>query len=242
MNLLGEVLKTDMALTSVSRAPGAFATSGIYPMNEQRKALAVVHLVSANMQAGDAIDIGIVDDMIAAPAASGALAALDAAASPSLIVFDHITAGVHVQALSIEFAAAADGAVVVNGVTFPYDAAPATAFEWTTAAQFAAAVTAAGLGLTAVAVGTVVTIRSTIPGDRDITVTETVTAIVAADVLTLEAVAYMEVDADELVNGSTGIRVVADNLAANTGTAILGAVLLRGDPRYAPVTQRVAAP
>jgi hypothetical protein len=42
MKLLSEVLKVDQALTSVSRASGAFATSGIYPLNEQRKALAVV--------------------------------------------------------------------------------------------------------------------------------------------------------------------------------------------------------
>lgn len=241
--LLSEVLKVDQAIVNQAVAPAAIAVSGLIPMGMHRKALVAFYLDSATVDGGDVIDIGIVDDTVVTPAASAALAVL--AAAGGTLAFEQITASAHVRAISIEFAAAGDGAVVVNGTTFTYAAVPATAFEWSTAAEFIIAVNAAGLGITATSGGgTVVILRSTIlagPGSVDITVTETVTAIIAADMVTLEAVAYLEVDASQCAPGATGIFVVIDNVAANTGTFNVVAAVLLGEPRDAPVIQSVAA-
>lgn len=240
MKLLHEMLKADVAIAPVSLAPAAFGISGLVPMNLHRKAMAIVQFSSATLQGGDVLDIGIVDDTVVAPAASGALAVLEAAGST--IAFEHITASDHATSMSVETVASADGAITINGTVFAYVAVPVLATDWSSAAELAIAITAAGLGLTAVDVGTVVTINSTIPGQTVITLTETVTAIVAADILTLSGVAYMEVDSSELAAGSTGIRIVVDNPVANAGTIVASVALVRGEPRYAPVDQAVAAP
>jgi hypothetical protein len=239
MKLLSEVLKVDQAIVPQAVAPAAIAVSGLFPLDMHRKALAVFNMVSTTMDGGDVLQIGIVDDTQVTPAASAALAALNVLGLT--LAYELVTASTRVTALSIETAASGDGAIVVNGTTFTWLAVPVLATDWNTAAQLAAAITGAGLGLTAVDVGTVVTIRSTIPGAVAITVTETVTAIIAADVLTLEAVAYLEVDASQCAAGATGIYIVFDNPVANTGTVTVAVDLLRGDPRYAPPAQAVAA-
>lgn len=240
MKLLSEVLKVDLAIPAQALAPAAQAVSDLFPMRLHRKLLAVVHLVAATLEDGDILDIGLVDDTQVVPAASGALAVLEAAGLA--VAFEHITASTHVASLWIETVGSADGAIVINGTTFAFVNPPVLATDWNSAATLAAAITAAGLGLTATDAGTEVTIVVDEPGATDITMTETVTNIIAADILTLEAVAYLEVDASALPVGATGVWIVVDNPVANTGTATLGAVVLRGEPRYAPVDQTVAAP
>ena len=238
--LLSEVLKVDQAIVGGAVAPGAIAVSRLIPMDMHRKALVAFGLTSANMDGGDVIDIGIVDDTVVTPAATAALAALNVAGNT--VAFEQITASIRVSSMSIELAAAGDGAVTINGTVFPYDAAPVLGSgEWDTAAALVIEIGTSGLGITAIAAGTVVTLTPTIPGSVDISVVSTVTAVIDADMLTLEAIAYLEVDASQFAPGATGFYVVLDNVVANTGTVAIGAILLRGEPRNAPVTQNVAA-
>jgi len=239
--LLGEILKIDQAVVPQALAPAAQGVSRPFPLARERKALFEVQLVAANFQDGDILDIGIVDDSIVAPAASGALAALVAAGSPAVMAFQNITASVQATVVSIETAASADGAITINGVVFTWAGVgvPGTGV-WNTAAQLAVEINTLLPTLLAADVGTVVTIQSAVAGEQTITVTETVTAIIAADLLTLQAVAYLEVDASQLTPGAGNILVVVDNPVANTGTVTASSALVRGNARYAPVPQAVA--
>lgn len=239
--LLSEVLKADMAVVPQVIAPAAMAISRFFQMNRERKALAIFQLLSADLQDGDILDIGIVDDSAVAPAASGDLAALVAAADPGVLAFQHVTASALMSVVSIDTTASADGAITINGVVFPYDAAPVVGSgEWDNAAALVIEINTLLPNLFAVAVGAVVTIISLVPGEQTITVTETVTAIIAGDLLSLQAVAILEVDASQLVPGATTIAAVVDNPVANTGTITASVALVRGDSRYAPVPQAVA--
>lgn len=239
--LLGEILKVDNIVVPQALAPAAQGVSRPYPVGRERKALFVLSLVSADLQDGDILDFGIVDDSIVAPAASAALAALVAAGSPAVMAFQNVTASVQVSVLSIETAASADGAITINGVVFTYDAAPVVGTgEWDDAAALVIEINTLLPTLLAAAVGTVVTIQSLVAGEQTITVTNTVTQITAVDVLTLEAVAYLEVDMAALTPGAANLVAVIDNVVANTGTVTASMALVRGNARYAPVPQAVA--
>jgi len=238
--LLGEMLKINSAIGPQTVAVGAIAVSRPYPMGRERKALFAISMVSATFDGGDILDIGIVDDSIVAPAATGALAALIAAGSPAVLAHGHIIASTGVSVITIETAASADGAITINGVVFPYNAAPALPGEWSTAAQLIVQINALLPDLLAtIPGGTVVMIVSRVAGEQTITVTETVTAIIAADMLTLQAVAYLEVGASQITPGAGNIAVVIDNLATSTGAVVASAALVRGDARYVPVPQAV---
>lgn len=239
--LLGEILKVDNIVVPQALAPAAQAISRAYPVGRERKALFVLSLVATTLIDGDVLDFGIVDDSIVAPAASGALAALVAAASPAVLAFQNVTASVRVSVLSIETAASADGAITINGVVFTWAGAavPGTGV-WNTAAELAIEINTLLPDLLAADVGTVVTIQSAIAGEQTITVTETVAAIIPADILTLEAVAYLEVDMSVLNPGAANLVAVIDNPVANTGTATVSIALTRGNARYVPVPQAVA--
>jgi len=242
MKLLGEILKVDNIVVPQALAPGAQGVSRPYPVGRERKALFVLSLVATTLIDGDILDFGIVDDSIVAPAASGALAALVAAGSPAVMAFQNVTASVQASVLSIETAASADGAITINGVVFTWAGVgvPGTGV-WNTAAELAAEInTLLPTLFAAVLAGTVVTIISAIAGEQTITVTCTVTAIIPADILTLEAVAYLEVDMSALTPGAANLVAVIDNIAANTGTATVSIALLRGNARYVPVPQAVA--
>jgi hypothetical protein len=164
-----------------------------------------------------------------------------AAADPGVLQFQHVTASLQVTVVTIDVAAAADGAITINGVVFPYDAAPTPGTgEWDDAAALAIEINTLLPNLLATDLGTVVTIISADAGAQTITVTETVTAVTAGDLLTLQAVAILEVDASALVPGATTIAVVVDNPVANTGTVTASVALVRGEHHYAPVAQAVA--
>lgn len=236
--LLSEELKFDMGINPQILAPNAMAISGEFPMTSMRKALFQVLITSADLQNGDVLDIGVVGDDVVAPAASGDLAVL--ALAEDTLLYENITASVRATAMSVDLTGAADGAITLNDVEFPYAAVPATDYEWDDDAALVAAINAAGLGLTATAPGAnVVTIESTIPGDKTITLTETVTAVGDADILTLQAIAYLEVDASRMGDAES-LLVVVDNPVANTGT-ITAAVACVRLPDYKPAAQAVAA-
>lgn len=240
MKLLGEILKIDQAIEPQDLAAAAMAISRFFPLGRERKVLVAILLVSANLDNGDVLDIGIVDDSVVAPAASGDLAALVAAGDVGVLAYDQITPSVRASVLSVDVAAAADGALTINGVVFPYDAAPvAGTGEWSTAAQLAVEINTLLPDLVAADAGTVVTIQSAVPGEQTITLTSTVTAVIDADIVTIQAVAYLEVDASQLVPGATTVAVVIDN-TGTTGTITASAALVRGDARYTPVPQAVA--
>ncbi|HUW32833.1 MAG TPA: hypothetical protein VM223_14595 [Planctomycetota bacterium] len=199
-----------------------------------------MQFVSPDLDRADIFDIGIVDDSAVAPAATTDLAALVAAADPGVRGYHQVVPGVQASVLSVELAAAGDGALTINGVVFPYDGAPTPGTgEWDDAAALVIEINTLLPNLLAAAVGTVVTIRSAVAGEQTITLTSTVTAVIDADVVTLEGVAYLEVDASELVPGATTIAVVIDN-TGTTGTITASATLVRGDARYVPVPQAVA--
>ena len=239
--LLQETLKADMAIIPQAIAPAAQAISRFFHLRRERKALAIVQIMSADLQDTDVLDIGIVDESAVAPAASGDLAALVAAADPGVLAFQHVTASVLATVVTIDTTASADGAITINGVVFPYDAAPVVGSgEWDNAAALVIEINTLLPTLHATAAGAVVTIVSTDPGDQTITVTETVTQITVGDLLTTQAIAILEVDASQLVPGATTIAVVVDNPVANTGTITASVALIRGDGRYNPVPQAVA--
>ncbi len=235
--LLSEELKFDMAIIPQALAPNAMTISGEFPMASMRKALFQILITSADLQNGDVLDIGVVGDDVVAPAVSGNLATL--ALAENTLLYENLAASARATAMSVDVTGAADGAITINGVEFAYAAVPATDLEWDDAAALAAAINAAGLGLTAVAgAGDVVTIQSAIPGDKTITLTETVTAIADAAILTLQAVAYLEVDATRMGDAES-LLVVVDNPVANTGT-ITAAVSCVRLPDYKPAAQAVA--
>jgi len=240
MKLLGEILKIDQAIEPQALAAAAMAISRFFPVARERKALVAIQFVSANLDNADVLDIGIVDDSAVAPAATGDLAALVAAADPGVLAYHQITPSVQASVLSVDVAAAADGALTINGVVFPYDGAPTPGTgEWDDANALAIEINTLLPDLVAAEVGTVVTIQSAVAGEQTITLTNTVSAVTDPDIVTLQAVAYLEVDATALVPGATTIAVVIDN-TGTTGTITASATLVRSNARYAPVPQAVA--
>lgn len=238
--LLGEALKINVAIPGTILAPGAQAISPFFPLGRERKALFAIDYLGTTFEETDILEVGIVDDSCVAPAASAALAALIAAADPGVLAAQTMTAGVAVTEIEMTLTGAADGILTINGVAFPWNAGPVPGTgEWDNAAALVIEIATLLPEVTATAAAEVVTLVSTIPGEVVITVVSTVTAAADADLLTFRQVAYLEVDADELVPGATTIAVVIDNVAANTGTLTASATLIRGNARYEPVPQAV---
>ena len=241
--LLSEILKVNTGIAPASVAHGNIAVSRLFPLGDkQRKALFAVTISSANLNNAQRIDMGIVDDTVALPAVTTNLATRYAAGDTLAYEDINPPAATRCTAMSVDLAGVpADGAITINGTVFPYAAVPATALEWSNRATLITAINAAGLGLTAAAgAGVVVTIISTIAGDKTITFTETVTAIAATDIIITQMVAYMEVDASQLNAGATGVYGVVD-YRAGAGAIVVSGALIRGHGRYTP-EQAVAVP
>jgi len=233
---LSEVLDVDMGIAPVSTAHSNIAISRMVPLGPgERKVMFPVTVISADLNNAQVIDIGIVDDTVAAIAATGDLATSEAAGDN--LVYSRLTAiaGLGVDSMSVDVTAAADGVITINGTVFPYDAAPATDLEWSNAATLVTAINGSGLGLTASAAGEVVTIISTVAGDQVIRFTTTVAAVAATDILILQFKAVMEVDASQmdLENGAAGVFGVVDFIAG-AGTIVVSAPAVRGAARYTP--------
>jgi len=239
--LLGEILKINQAIVPQALAPAAMAISRFFPVARERKTLVAVQFVSTDLNHADVFDIGIVDDSAVAPALTTELAALVAAADPGVMAYHQVMASVQASVLSVDVTGAADGAITINGVVFTWIAAVPVPADgtWVDAADLVLAIAALLPDLVATAAGEVVTIISAIPGEQTITLTSTVTLVIDADIVTLEGVTYLEVDASQLVPGATTIAVVIDNVGT-TGTITASATLVRGNARYVPVPQAVA--
>jgi hypothetical protein len=235
MRQLCEQAKVDVALTSQSlNGPG---TGSYYKLSDYRRALFVVEVGGMAVATTSVLQV---------------MQATDAAGSGAKVVGDAtctITANTRVAAATLTAAACAPGdTFAVNGITFTGAAAADlanrkfladAAKDGDTAASIAAAInhsTSGVPGVTAAADNGVVTITATEPGEATITVAGTAVRLVAA---TLRAVGYVEVEASylDLANGFDYIALQVTNSAATQ----TGAVVLRGDARYRPISQKVAA-
>lgn len=230
--LLSEINKVDIAIV-----PASFnnaSTGTYYNMGLRNKALFVWEV---GAMAAAVTSIGQV------------MQAKDAVGTDAEVVTNNaatITANTKVAAATLTAAAvqAAD-AVTINGITFT---AAATADldnrvfapgvdNTACAASLAAAInhaTAGVPGVTASAALAVVTLTSTEPGEVTITITDAAATITPA---TLRAIGYIECDTAYLKDGFNYVALrVTNNAAAQTG-----AILVRGENRYSPLTNQVAA-
>ncbi len=237
---LSEVLNVDMGIAPISRAHSNIAVSGEIPLGpDQRKVMFPVTVISADLNNAQVIDIGIVDDTVVTPAATGNLATREAAGET--LVYRRLGAGIAalgVVSMNVDVDGAADGVVTINGVNFPWNVAPtAGTNEWDDGTALIAAINAADLGITAAAGAGVdgVALTSTVIGGVEIRYSDTVTAVAATDILIYQFKAVMEVDASQMdiENGATGVYGVVD-FTAGAGTIVVSAPAVRGASRYTP--------
>ena len=245
-NRLYEIMKPITAITRVE--PGATTTTdsrGI-PLTHYRKAL--VRCRIGNQVAADTdVTCSVREADNAAGAASQNIG--DAAATPTVVfaqVADGCIADANIVRITCAGVAAADS-LIINGVTFT---AVATGndldqgeFDQTTSD----AVTGDNLvlcinnllpNLVATNNAGAVTIQSREPGAETITVTD-VDDITNTVPVTVEVVAYFEVDASALSEGYDRIVVRIATSATSTDTEVDADVIL-GDSRYKPPAQQAA--
>lgn len=230
--LLSEINKVDIAIV-----PASFnnaSTGTYYNMGLRNKALFVWEV---GAMAAAVTSIGQV------------MQAKDAAGTDAEAITNNaatITANTKVAAATLTVAAvqAAD-AVTINGITFTAAADadlanrkfavgannPACATSLAAAINHA---TAGVPGVTASAAQAVVTLISTEPGEVTITITDAAATITPA---TLRAIGYVECDTAYLKDGFNYVALRVTNSAA----AQTGAILVRGENRYSPLTNQVAA-
>lgn len=231
--LLSEINKVDIAIVPAS-INGA-STGAYYNLGLRNKALFVwetgamavaVTSIGQVMQAKDAAgtDAEVVTNNAATITANTKVAA-------ATLTVDTVVATnkVTINGLTFEAAAAAD----LANRKFAVGAADADC-----ATSLAAAInhaTAGVPGVTASAAQAVVTLTSTEPGEVTITITDaTAVRIVPA---TLRAIGYIECDTAYLKDGFNYVALRITNSAA----ALTGAILVRGENRYSPLTNQVAA-
>jgi hypothetical protein len=231
--LLSEINKVDIAIVPAS-INGA-STGAYYNLGLRNKALFVWE---TGAMAAAATSIGQV------------MQAKDAAGTDAEVVTNNaatITANTKVAAATLTVdTVVATNKVTINGLTFEAAAAADLANRNFAvgvdnagcAASLAAAInhaTAGVPGVTASAAQAVVTLTSTEPGEVTITITDaTAVRIVPA---TLRAIGYVECDTAFLKDGFNYVALRITNSAA----AQTGAVLVRGENRYSPLTNQVAA-
>lgn len=230
--LLSEINKVDIAIVPAS-IDGA-STGTYYNMGLRNKALFVWE---TGAMAAAVTSIGQV------------MQAKDAAGTDAEVVTNNaatITANTKVAAATLTVdTVVATNKVTINGLTFEAAAAAdlanrnfAAGVDNACATSLAAAInhaTAGVPGVTASAALAVVTLTSTEPGEVTITITDaTAVRIVPA---TLRAIGYVECDTAYLKDGFNYVALRVTNSAA----ALTGAILVRGENRYSPLTNQVAA-
>lgn len=233
--LLSEINKVDIAIVPAS-INGA-STGTYYNMGLRNKALFVweigaaaagVTSVAQVMQAQDAAGTG------AKPVTNNAatITANTKVAAATLTV-DTVVATNKVTVNGLVFEAAANADLAKR--KFAVGAADADC-----ATSLAAAInhaTAGVPGVTAAANAAVVTLTVDEPGEMTITITDaTAVRIVPA---TLRAIGYVECDT-AFLDHDAGFNYVALRVT-NSAAALTGAVLVRGENRYSPLTNQVAA-
>ena len=231
--LLSEINKVDIAIVPASI--NNVSTGPYYNLGLRNKALFVwetgamaagVTSVAQVMQAQDAAGTG------AKPVTNNAatITANTKVAAATLTV-DTVVATNKVTVNGLVFEAAANADLAKR--KFAVGAADADC-----ATSLAAAInhaTAGVPGVTASANAAVVTLTVDEPGEMTITITDaTAVRIVPA---TLRAIGYVECDTAFLDEGFNYVALKVTNSAA----ALTGAVLVRGENRYSPLTNQVAA-
>jgi len=230
--LLSEINKVDIAIVPASI--NAASTGTYYNMGLRNKALFVW---GVGAMAAAATSIGQV------------MQAKDAAGTDAEVVTNNaatITANTKVAAATLTVdTVVATNKVTINGLTFEAAAAADLANRKFAvgvdnagcAASLAAAInhaTAGVPGVTASAAQAAVTLISTEPGEVTITITDAAATITPA---TLRAIGYVECDTAYLKDGFNYVALRVTNSAA----ALTGAILVRGENRYSPLTNQVAA-
>lgn len=230
--LLSEINKVDIAIVPAS-INGA-STGPYYNLGLRNKALFVWE--TGAMAAG-VTSVGQVMQAQAA-AGTGAKAVTNNAAT--------ITANTKVAALTITCATVvATDEVTVNGLKFTAAAAedlPNRVFtvgvnDTACAASLVKAInhaTAGVPGVTATSALGVVTVTASDPGEVTVTAASPDATITVA---TLRAIGYVECDTAFLDKGFTHLALRVTNSAAT----LTGAILVRGENRYSPLTNQVAA-
>jgi len=232
--LVRETVRPDMCLRdfAIAAATDPPAVTGLMALGaNQRKAMFHVTVTSATLDNDGAFVMGIVDDTVALPAASGDLAALAAA---DRIKFGAIAAETLAQratSMTVAITAAA-GVVVVNGVVFTYDATPlAENLEWVALADLVDRINENVPGVTASDTGLLDLVVDEI-GDT-LSFSSTVAAITADDIIIRAFAVVMEADASEMATGATGVYAVVDFLAG-LGAVDVDVTCIRGNDRYTP--------
>ena len=231
--LLSEINKVDIAIVPAS-INGA-STGTYYNMGLRNKALFVWE----------------VGTMAAAVTSTGqVMQAKDAAGTDAKAITNNaatITANTKVAAATLTVdKVVATNKVTVNGLVFEAAANAdlanrkfaVGAADADCAASLAAAInhaTAGVPGVTAAANAAVVTLTVDEPGEMTITITDATAVTIAP--ATLRAIGYVECDTAFLDEGFNYVALRVTNSAA----ALTGAVLVRGENRYSPLTNQVAA-
>lgn len=230
--LLSEINKVDIAIVPAS-INGA-STGPYYNLGLRNKALFVWE--TGAMAAG-VTSVGQV------------MQAQDAAGTGAKVVTNNaatITANTKVAAATLTVdTVVATNKVTINGLTFEAAATAdlanrkfaVGADDAGSATSLAAAInhaTAGVPGVTASAAQAVVTLTSTEPGEVTITITDAAATITPA---TLRAIGYVECDTAFLDEGFNYVALRVTNSAAT----LTGAILVRGENRYSPLTNQVAA-
>lgn len=240
MHKLNNFLKIDPALTAAEHGTSA-VTGAFYKMGQFRRALFVLIVGALAKDTTSKLQI------VQATDADGSdVKNIDNATCT-------ITANTKVNSLKITAAAVqANDTITVNGITFTGAAsqdADERKFEAddtqdtgnaTTATSIAACINDAVYGVpgvTASANAAVVTLTVDEPGKIVITATSSSATTLA--VATISAIAFVEVEATQLDEDSGFTHVAAK--VTNSVAADSSVTLLRGDARYTPVDQVVAA-
>ena len=247
MRRLSEAEKFDAAIEYQALAtPAPGITSRYFKLDKWCKA--VFAMIVDTLALADTVVCEVWEDLVNTGATGAAIGGVAPTATATIIANTNAT----VVSITVGVVQVAD-TVTINGVLFTAAAAPdhpnqvfdqVSGVGATIATDLAACINhaaaqalfvAAGGAITAAAVGAVVTLTATEAGEVVLTVVSSNAARLA--IATVQAIAYIEVEDTAL---SAADSWVAINLVG-PATANATAVLVRGDSRYQPVGQQVAA-
>jgi hypothetical protein len=237
VNLMSEVLKSDIALANLAIAGAADHTGRYVGFTGFRKIMMVIGLYSEDgivdseevtMTLMEAKDNGgtdeqaLIEDIVVTGLVDSTVAVTD------------LTAGTGIEVDT--------DTVTVNGVEFAFKAATdVDELEFADGDGLVLCIAAHCPGLVAVNAAEVVTISSGEVGDATVTLAES--ADVASGWVpagyTTYATALVEISAEQLSEGFSHVAVLVENGAANDVAAV--AFVVRGNPYHAPVKQALAA-
>ncbi len=233
MHRFSDEVKVDVGLVSQA-LNNANATGQYFPMAMWRQIMAILNV--GVMAATKTAQIELLQAQDASGTGAKAIPPLPA----TELATATIAANTNVTGATLTLAAVvATNAVTVNGVTFTAVAVGAVGTQFNvgandtaTAANLAAAINAAGLGVTATPNATVVTLAATSPGDTLVTVTNPAATITVA---TTQALAFIDLDVSQL-DTANGFSYVAAKVTTTANTTV-AVTLARAMGRYCPINQ-----